>query len=124
MMILTNALQKESIVPRATMLDVLRLLAPFAPHLAEELWARLGESGSVMSAGWPVFDTSKLIASVIKIVIQVNGKHRGDISVEPGASEAELVQLASANPKVALHIAGKPIKRTIYVKGRLINLLV
>ena len=124
MMILMNALQKEPAVPRAAMLDLLRLLAPFAPHLAEELWARLGETGSIMAAGWPVFDAGKLVATTITIVIQVNGKHRGDVSVDAGISEAELVQLASANPKVVPHIAGKPIKRTIYVKGRLINLLV
>ncbi len=124
MMILMNALQKEPAVPRTAMLDLLRLLAPFAPHMAEELWARLGQNGSVMNAGWPVFDAGKLVASTMTIVIQVNGKHRGDVTVDVGASEAELVQLASANPKVAQHIAGQPIKRTIHVKGRLINLLV
>ena len=124
MMILMNALQKEPAVPHTAMLDVLRLLAPFAPHLAEELWARLGQTGSVMSANWPAFDASKLIASVITIVIQVNGKHRGDISANASTSDAELVQLASAHPKVVPHIAGKPILRTIHVKGRLINLLV
>jgi leucyl-tRNA synthetase len=124
MMILVNALQKEPAVPRTVMLDVLRLLAPFAPHMAEELWARLGETGSIMAAGWPAFDAGKLVATSIKIVIQVNGKHRGDVSVDADISEADLVQLASANPKVLPHIADKPIKRTIYVKGRLINLLV
>jgi len=124
MMILVNALQKEPAVPLAAMLDLLRLLAPFAPHMAEELWARLGEPGSIMAAGWPVFDSGKLVATTITIVIQVNGKHRGDVSVDAGISEAELVQLASANLKVLPHIAGKSIKRTIHVKGRLINLLV
>lgn len=124
MMILLNALQKEPAMPRTTMLDVLRLLAPFAPHMAEELWARLGGSSSVMTAGWPAFDPSKLVASTITIVIQVNGKHRGDISVSPEISEAELAQLAVAQSKVTPHIGGKPVKRTIYVKGRLINILV
>jgi leucyl-tRNA synthetase len=124
MMILANALQKEPALPRAAMQDVLRLLAPFAPHLAEELWARLGGTASIMTAGWPVFDPAKLVASTIKIVIQVNGKHRGDVTVGADIAEAELVQLASANPKVAPHIGAKPIKRTIYVRGRLINLLV
>ncbi len=124
MMILMNALQKEPAVPRAAMLDLLCLLAPFAPHMAEELWARLGQNGSIMNADWPVFDAGKLVATTITIVIQVNGKHRGDVTADAGASEAELVQLALANPKVAQHIAGQPIKRTIHVKGRLINLLV
>jgi leucyl-tRNA synthetase len=124
MMILLNALQKEPTVPRSAMLDVLRLIGPFAPHVAEELWARLGESGSVMTAGWPQFAAEKLVASTITIVIQVNGKHRGEVNVEPGIAEADLVSLALAQPKVSPLVAGKPLKRTIYIKGRIINLLV
>ena len=124
MMILLNALQKEPALPRAAMRDVLRLLAPFAPHLAEELWARLDGAESIMTAGWPEFDPAKLVTSTITIVIQVNGKHRGDVTVDADVTEAELVQLASAHPKVARFITGTLIKRTIYVKNRLINLLV
>jgi leucyl-tRNA synthetase len=106
------------------MLDLLRLLAPFAPHIAEELWARLGESRPVMTTGWPSFDPAKLVASTLTMVIQVNGKHRGDITCEIDTPEAEMVALAAANPKVAPHLADKPIKRIIHIKGRLINLLV
>jgi len=124
MMILLNALQKEPAVSRAVMLDLLRLLAPFAPHIAEELWARLGESGSIMTAGWPAFAAEKLVATSLTVVIQVNGKVRGEVSVDPGITEAELVALAVAHPKLALIVAGKPIKRTIYIKGRILNLLV
>ncbi len=124
MMILLNALQKEPALPRQTMLDVLRLLAPFAPHISEELWARLGQTGSVMTAGWPVFDPNKLVANSVTIVIQVNGKHRGDVTVPVDVTEPELVKLASAQPKVIPHLTDKPIKKTIYVKGRLINILV
>jgi leucyl-tRNA synthetase len=124
MMILMNALQKEPSLPRVALLDLLRLLAPFAPHVAEELWARLGESGSVMSAGWPSFDPAKLVASVITVVIQVNGKHRGDVTASPETNESELVRLALANSKIAPHLAGKTVKRTILVKGRLLNILV
>ena len=124
MMILLNALQKEPAIPRPVMLDVLRLLAPFAPHMAEELWARLGGQGSIMTASWPAFDPAKLVATTVKIVIQVNGKHRGDVSAAPNVPEAELVQLATAHPKVAPHLSGGPVKKVIYVKGRLINLLI
>ncbi len=124
MMILLNALQKEPALPRTAMLDFLRLLAPFAPHMTEELWARFGESGSIMTAGWPSFDPGKLVASTITIVIQVNGKHRGAVSVGVDVTEAELMELACAQPKIAPHLAGKPIKKTIYVKGRLINILI
>jgi len=124
MMILGNALQKEPVVPRAVMLDFLRILAPYAPHLAEELWARLGQTGSVAAAGWPAYNAAKLVSSTITIVMQVNGKHRGEVEVEPGVSEAVLKTLAEQHPKVGPYLAGKAIKRTIYVKGRLINFLV
>jgi leucyl-tRNA synthetase len=124
LMILVNAFQKEPALPRPAVLDLLRLVAPLAPHLAEELWVRLGETGSVMSAGWPVFDAAKLVASTITIVIQVNGKHRGDLSVPPTATEQELTALALAHEKAGPHLAGKTIRRTIYVKGRLINIIV
>ena len=124
MMILGNALQKEPALPRAVMLDFLRILAPYAPHLAEELWARLGQNGSIAAAGWPSFDPTKLVSSTITIVMQVNGKHRGDVTVDPAVSEAELQALAVQHAKVAPHLTGKTIKRTIYVKGRLINFLV
>ncbi|MEO6995241.1 MAG: class I tRNA ligase family protein, partial [Lacunisphaera sp.] len=124
MMILLNAFQKEPSLSRSAMTDFLRLLAPFAPHLAEELWSRLGGSGSIMFAGWPVFDPSKLVASSITVVIQVNGKHRGDVTVPVDVTEAQLIALAVENPKAAPHLAGKAIKKAIYVKGRLINILV
>lgn len=124
MMILLNALQKEPALPLAVLRDVLRLLAPFAPHLAEELWARLGGAESVMTAGWPTFDPAKLVTNTITIVLQVNGKYRGDLTVSIDTTEAELLSLASAHPKVAAHIAGQPIKRSIYVKGRILNILV
>ncbi len=124
MMILLNALQKEPALPRAVMLDFLRLLAPFAPHMTEELWARLGESGSIMTAGWPSFDPAKLVARTITIVVQVNGKHRGEVTGSLDVTESELLRLACAQPKIASHLGGKPIKKTIYVKGRLINMLI
>ena len=124
MMILLNALQKEPALPRAAMLDFVRLLAPFAPHLAEEIWARLGQAGSVMTGGWPAYDAARLVAHTITIVFQVNGKHRGDAQVPVGITEEQLVKLAFEHPKVGPHLAGKTVKRSILVKGKLINLLV
>ena len=124
LMILLNALQKLPALPRPMLLDFLRLLAPLAPHLAEELWARLGESRSIMSAGWPAFDVAKLASSTITIVFQVNGKFRGDAKVPPDSSESDLLELAHQHPKLIPYLAGKTIKRSIYVKGKLLNLLV
>ncbi|MDD3180648.1 MAG: leucine--tRNA ligase [Opitutaceae bacterium] len=124
LMILINAFQKEPAVPRAAMLDFLRLLGPFAPHLAEELWERLGERQSISECGWPNYDQAKLVSQQVKIVFQVNGKYRGDASVPVDCSEAELTKLAYAHPRVAPHLANKPLKRTILVPNRIINLLV
>ncbi len=124
MMIYLNALQKEPALPRAALLEFAQMLAPFAPHLGEELWSRLGGAGTAMAAAWPQFNPAKLVADTMTIVFQVNGKHRGDAQVPVASSEADLVKVAQDHPKVAPHLAGKQLKRTIYVKGKLLNLLV
>jgi leucyl-tRNA synthetase len=124
LMILVNALQKEPELPRSALLATVQLVAPFAPHLGEELFARLGGAGSAMTAPWPAYDPAKLVAETMTIVFQVNGKHRGDAVVPVGATETELIEVAKAHPKVAAQLEGKPLKRTIYVKGKLLNLLV
>lgn len=124
MMIYVNALQKEPALPRVALLEFTQMLAPFAPHLGEELWTRLGGTGSAMAAAWPTFDPAKLVADTMTIVFQVNGKHRGDAQVPVASTEADLVKTAQEHPKVAPHLAGKALKRTIYVKGKLLNLLV
>ena len=87
MMIFSNALQKAPQVSRAAVLTFLQLLAPFAPHLAEELWARLGGSDSIQRAPWPVYDPTRLVTTDVKLVFQVNGKHRGDQLVPVGLAQ-------------------------------------
>lgn len=124
MMILVNALQKEPVLPRAELAKVVQLVAPFAPHLGEELWTRLGQPGAAMAAPWPGYDPAKLVATTLTIVFQVNGKHRGDAQVPADITEAELIKIAWEHPKVAPHVAGKTLKRTILVKGKLLNMLV
>ena len=124
MMIFSNAVQKAPSVSRATMLTFLQVLAPFAPHISEELWSRLGGSGSILHAPWPAFDPAKLVTDSVKLVFQVNGKHRGDQFVPIGLPEADAVALASANPKVATHLSGKAVRRVIYVPGRILNIVV
>jgi len=124
MMIYVNALQKEAALPRTALLEFTQLLAPFAPHLGEELWSRLGGTGSAMAAAWPSYDPAKLVADTMTIVFQVNGKHRGDAQVPANSTEADLIRIAQAHPKVIPHLEGKALKRTIYVRGKLLNLLV
>jgi leucyl-tRNA synthetase len=124
MMIFANALQKAPQVRRATMLAFLQLLAPFAPHLAEELWARLGEAPSVQRAPWPQFDPSKLTVTEVKLVFQVNGKHRGDQLVPVGLAQDAALALAQASSKIAPYLQGKQIARIIYVPDKILNLVV
>ncbi len=124
LMVLANAVQKSPTVNPATALTLLQLLAPFAPHIAEELWARLGATGSIMAAPWPAYDAAKLVITEVKLVFQVNGKHRGDQVVPVGLNEEAALQLARENPKVVPHLEGKTIKRVIYVPGRILNIVV
>ena len=124
MMIFGNALQKATTVSRQTALHFIQLLAPFAPHIAEELWARLGGVGLVMHAPWPVFDPARLATAEVKLVFQVNGKHRGDQLVPTGTTQDTALELARANPRVAPHLAGKTVKRVIFVPGKILNIVV
>jgi leucyl-tRNA synthetase len=124
MMILENALHKEASVSRATVLAFLQVLAPFAPHFAEEVWSRLGAPGRAGEAPWPKYDPSRLEAAEIRLVFQVNGKHRGDQLVPVGLPQDKAVELAKAHERVAPFLSGKAICKVIYVPNRILNLVV
>lgn len=100
-----------------------QLLAPFAPHITEELWQDLGQQGSVHTSEWPVHDDKYLVSDEITIVVQVNGKLRANVSVPSGASEQEIIDAAKAHPKVAEHLQ-KEVRKTIYVPHKLVNFVV
>ncbi len=124
MMIFANALQKASSVNIATVRVFLQLLAPFAPHIAQELWVRLGNEGDILDAAWPKYDPAKLVATEQKIVIQVNGKKRGEVMLPVGATQDAALAAAKQNTDAAPHLADKEIKKIIYVPGRILNLVV
>ena len=124
MMVFVNEATKATAVPRAWFEMFVRVLSPFAPHVAEEVWQRLGHTASITYEPWPAFDEAKLARDVMLIGIQVSGKLRGQIEVALDASEATIVAAAKADDKVKPFLEGKPIKREIYVKGRLVNLVV
>ncbi len=100
------------------------LLSPFAPHLAEELWATLGHEPSVQDAAWPAFDPDLTVMDTIEIAIQINGKMRDAMPVARDAEEATVLALALEREKVRGQVAGKAVKKVIYVKNRLMNLIV
>jgi leucyl-tRNA synthetase len=101
-----------------------RLLSPFAPHLAEELHAWFGGTGSIYDAGWPEWDESALVQDEIELVLQVNGKVRGKINVPAAADKAQLEQWALTNERVLSFIEGKPVRKVIVVAGKLVNVVV
>jgi leucyl-tRNA synthetase len=99
------------------------LLAPFAPHLAEELWARLGEPYSVHQQPWPSYDPTTLTEETVTVVVQVNGRLRARFQAPTGLDEGEAVRLALAADGVARHLGGQEPQQVIYVPDRLVNLV-
>jgi leucyl-tRNA synthetase len=123
MMIFVNALQKAPEVRRSSVSSFIQILAPFAPHFAEELWERLGGQPSVLSTPWPTYDPAQLTSGEVKVIFQVNGKLRGEARVPVGTTEDQALKIALANEKVAAFVAGKVIRRTIYVSGKILNIV-
>jgi leucyl-tRNA synthetase len=124
MMVFVNEATKADAVPRAWFEQFVTILAPFAPHLGEELWERLGHRETITYAPWPKFDEAKLKRDTITIAVQVSGKMRSTVEVAADAADADIIAAAKADEKVQPFLAGKAIKREIYVKGRLVNLVV
>jgi len=124
MMEFVNEATKATAIPRPWFEMFVKILSPFAPHVAEELWQRLGHTATIAYEPWPAYDESKLARDTMIIAVQVSGKLRGQIEVPLDASEASIVAAAKAEDKVAAFLAGKAIKREIYVKGRLVNIVV
>ena len=104
--------------------SLLVLLAPYAPHIAEELWEKLGHRDGILAAGWPSFDAAALEADTVTVVVQVNGKLRAEISIAAAAPEADAVAAAKAEARVKPWIDGKQIVKAIYVPKKLVNLVV
>lgn len=101
-----------------------QLLAPFAPHIAEELWEQLGQENSVHTSEWPKYDEKYLVEDSMTIVVQVNGKVRGEISVATDAAKDAIIKAAQANEKVAGYLKDQTIKKTIYVPNKLVNFVI
>jgi leucyl-tRNA synthetase len=108
---------------RAALSALARLIGPFAPHLAEECWRRLGEEQLVALAPWPTFDPALVRRDEIVLPVQINGKRRGEIRAPLGASDDDVRSLVMADADIAERLAGLVLKRVIVVKDRIINLV-
>jgi leucyl-tRNA synthetase len=117
--------RKETIcVIREAVEVLIRMLSPFAPHIAEELWEMLGYEGGLAGAVWPAYDAEVAKAEEIVVPVQVNGKVRGRLTVPAEASEDELEALALADTAVQPHLAGKTVKKVVVARGRLVSIVV
>nr|MBP9852342.1 class I tRNA ligase family protein [Candidatus Paceibacterota bacterium] len=128
MMICVNEMEKAESISADDFKKFLQILAPFAPHVTEELWSMLGEKKSINSAdnisNWPKFDEKLIVDDTVTVAIQVNGKTRGTIDVAKDIAEVDAVSMAKQHTDVARHLGDKEIIKTIYVPNRLINFVV
>ena len=119
-----NAAYKVDAVDRAVVEQFVLLLSPFAPHLCEEIWERLGHRETLAYEPWPVHDESLLVEQTIEIPVQVSGKVRGVITVAADAGKDAVLEAAQTDPKVKSHIGDKKVVKAIYVPDRMVNLVV
>jgi leucyl-tRNA synthetase len=131
LMELTNDLYKSktelpmgSPLWRDSLETVLKLLAPFAPHMTEELWSQLGHTSSIHLSTWPTYDEQFLVEDTVTIAVQVNGKLRGTVQAPAGTDQAAATELARVDAKIAANLEGKEIVKAIYVPGKLLNFVV
>jgi len=123
LMVFARDVAKDGPLPRAAGEAFVLLLAPFAPHLAEELWRRLGHAESLAYEPWPSADPALLVSDTVTLAVQVNGKRRDEIVVAADADEAAIRTAALAAPNVRKHLAGREPKKVIVVPGRLVNVV-
>lgn len=122
MMIFLNAAETQKAIGKGQWEAFLKILAPFAPHVTEELWHARGNDGSIHMATWPAYEEAKLIAKRVTIAVQVNGKVRGTIDIQTTATEAEA--LAAARAAVGKWLEGKQEKKALYVPSKIVNFVV
>ncbi|UNL84550.1 leucine--tRNA ligase [Priestia koreensis] len=123
LMVFINDAYKADVLPKAYVEGVVKLLAPVAPHMAEELWEKMGNAESITYAAWPAYDEAKLVEDEVEIVVQVNGKVRAKLSIPTEASREEMQEIAMSDESVQQQIEGKTIRKVIAVPGKLVNIV-
>jgi leucyl-tRNA synthetase len=121
---LNNEVAGLAEVPRELAEKFVLMLAPFAPHMAEEVWARLGHGKSLAREPWPAYEAGKLVETTMELPVQVNGKVRDKISVAADAAESEILEMAMRAEKVRPWVDGKEVKKKLYVPKKLVNIVV
>ena len=124
MMILVNRFAELDVVPKKAAETLVQLVAPFAPHLGEELWEKLGHTESLSTAPWPAFDPALVVDDEVEIGVQVNGKVRSRVKLRKDASEADARAAIAQDTAIVSHTKGKTEKKFLYVPGKIINIVV
>lgn len=124
MMVLVNELYKIDVLPKVVAETLVKLLGPYVPHLAEELWERLGHNGSLSTAAWPQFVEELTVDNQIEMVFQINGKVRSKTTVPKGFGKDEVLAMAKRDEKLASWLEGKTIVKEIVVVDKLVNIVV
>lgn len=124
MMECSNELSKQESISQSTFETFLKIISPFAPHIAEDLWNQLGHDESIALVSWPKYDPSMMVEENITIVVQVNGKVRDEFFVPVDISEEEIKLMAPTSEKIQKWLEGKEPKKVIYVKGKLVSIVV
>jgi leucyl-tRNA synthetase len=123
MMVFINDAYKAPVLPKDYIEGFVKMLAPICPHIAEELWEKLGHSGTISYQSWPAYDEAKLVDEVVEIVIQVNGKVKAKLMVPTDATKEALEGIAMDEVSVKEQIEGKTIRKVITVPGKLVNIV-
>ena len=124
MMIFINEGYKHPKIAQEYLEGFLKLLSPIAPHLAEELWEKLGHNETITYENWPVFDEAKTKEQLVTIVVQINGKVRDKIEVSAGLSQDEIKEIALASPKVQEYVGNNPLRKVIVVPNKLVSIVI
>jgi leucyl-tRNA synthetase len=124
LMIFINEAYKADVLPKKAMENFVQMLSPIAPHIAEELWQRLGHEGTITYVPWPTYDEAWTVDDEVEIVLQVNGKIVDRIMIAADTEQADMEKIAVENEKVKNAVAGKTIRKVIAVKGKLVNIVV
>ncbi|MCG8334925.1 MAG: class I tRNA ligase family protein, partial [Proteobacteria bacterium] len=122
--ILSNEFINAKTVNTDSVRQFVLLLSPFAPHMSEELWQRLGEKETLAYEPWPEYDESKLVKTEYELPVQINGKMRDSIQVPMESDQNAVLNLAKESSKVQKHIEGKSIVKVIFVKNKILNIVV
>lgn len=123
MMVFINDAYKATELPKEYVEGFVKLLSPVAPHLAEELWEKLGHTGTITYEAWPTFDESKLVEDEVEIVVQINGKVKAKLLVPATATKEQMEEIALADEDVKEQIEGKTVRKMIAVPGKLVNIV-